>query len=150
MYLRPARERILQVCSYEICAFIAAIPLYSWAFGQSLSEGFWVILVLTFVEMLTGCLHDWAFDTLEFRRCGRRADLRPTRLRLWHAVSREMALMLASVPIIVAMTGLSWPVALVADIGLAAVYMLFNLVFFRLYDLVRPWRSFSAAVHKPG
>lgn len=149
MGLRSVRERILLVLTYEICAFIFAIPLYSLVFGQSFSKAGLVLIVLTLAEMLVGFLHDWVFDLIEYRRYGRRADLRPAMQRLWHAISREVLLMVTSVPIIVALTGLSWMAAVLTDLGFAAAYLLFNLVFFRFYDWLRPVGSFDLAVHKP-
>lgn len=149
MSFRPARERLLQLCSYEILAALCAIPLYSAALDQPYSEGVEVVLAIAFVEFFVGFLHDISFDRCEFRLCARRADLRPLRWRVGHSVSREVAISLASVPMIHWLTGIGWLEACAIDLALTAFYLIFNLAFFRAYDWLRPIVAFPQAVQQP-
>jgi uncharacterized membrane protein len=149
MSFRPARERFLQLCSYEILAAVFAIPLYSAALDQPYFEGGEVVLSLLLADVALGCLHDICFDRCEFRLCGRRADLRPLRWRICHAASRELVISLVSVPLIVWLSGIGWAAALGVDLGLTAFYLIFSLVFFRAYDWLRPMKPFPLAVQQP-
>ncbi|MBS0552647.1 MAG: hypothetical protein JSS47_08980, partial [Proteobacteria bacterium] len=74
----------------------------------------------------------------EGRLTGRTADRRPFRLRCLHAVGFETGLLLMTLPVIVWWAGMGWVDALVADIGLAAGYTLYALVFNLAYDRVFP------------
>lgn len=150
MTLRTARERIVQVCAYEIGAFCLAVPLYPLVYGVSFFTGAQLMLIMVFAEAGCGCLHDIAFDLAEWRLARRKADQRPARWRVVHAFSREVALSLVSVPLILVFTGCSLLEALLIDFGLMALYVLYNGLFFRLYDGLRPVRDDHAAVRAPG
>ena len=59
-------------------------------------------------------------------------------MRIVHATGFEGGLVLISLPIVMAWTGMSWLEALFADIGLAIAYVLFAFVFNLGYDRVFP------------
>jgi uncharacterized membrane protein len=149
MVLRSARERILQVCAYEIVAYALMVPLYPLIFGIAFVEAFEIMLWLTLAEALWGGLHDLVFDRAEGRFAARRADQRPMRWRVIHAVSREVAISLLSVPVIIWLTGLGLGAALMIDLGLTVLYVVYACLFFRIYDWLRPLRPFQTAVVQP-
>jgi uncharacterized membrane protein len=149
MSFRPARERIFQLCAYEILASLFAVPLYAAALDRPYAQGVEVVVTVVFADIALGGLHDILFDRCEFRLCTRRADLRPLRWRMCHAVSREAVISLASVPLIVWLTGIGWGAAFGVDLGLTGFYLIFSLVFFRLYDWLRPITPFCLAVQQP-
>lgn len=56
----------------------------------------------------------------------------------YHAISHEVTSIVVSLPILIWLGGLGWKEALLADIGLTIFYMAYALVFYRIYDAMRP------------
>jgi uncharacterized membrane protein len=77
-------------------------------------------------------------DCIEGRLTGRTADRRPFRLRCIHAAGFEAGLLLLTLPLIMWWTGMGWVEALLADVGLAAAYTVYALLFNMGYDRVFP------------
>lgn len=138
MSVRSLRERALQTAAFEVCALFVSVPLYLLWTGASVEEGAAVMLALSLAEMLTGPLHNAAFDRAEARLAGRRASDRPLRWRLVHAFSHETAGTLVCVPILMGMGGHSLIEAVAMDVALTVIFAGYALVFHAVYDRLRP------------
>lgn len=136
--IRSARERAIQTLCFEIGGLLLVAPLYAWAAGAGAGESFMLIATLALVVMGWSALYNTAFDVIEHRLTGRVASARPERWRWLHAVLHELSAVVVTWPVIVALTGLSWAAALVADIGLTVAYAVYAYLFHRVYDHWRP------------
>lgn len=97
-----------------------------------------LLATIALIAALWNTGYNTAFDWVEGRLTGRTADLRPMRWRVVHAVGFEAGLLLVSLPIIVAWTGMDWLDALIADLGLALTYTAYAFVFNLAYDRLFP------------
>ena len=146
---RNARERLRQTLCFEAGGLLLVAPLYALLAGARVRDSLALIAVLTLLVMGWSALFNTAFDLVEHRLSGRLASQRPQWLRVLHALLHEASAVVLTWPTIVAMTGLSWSAALVADIGLTLAYALYAYVFHLVYDACRPLRAVQQGATAP-
>ncbi|MDY0013959.1 MAG: PACE efflux transporter [Rhodocyclaceae bacterium] len=137
--LRSLPDRLRQIVLFEAGGLLFITPPFAWVSGVPLVESLGLLAVLALIAALWNGVYNTAFDWLEGRLTGRSADRRPWGLRVGHALGFEGGLLLLTLPVVVAWTGLGWWPALVADMGLAMAYagyaFLFNLLYDRLFPI---------------
>ena len=137
--LRSLPDRIRQVALFEVGGLLLITPPFVWLSGVDVADSFALLAGIALIAALWNAVYNTTFDWLDARLSSRTADLRPMPLRVAHAVGFEGGLLLISLPIIVAWTGMTWGEALLADIGLALAYTVyafgFNLAYDRLYPI---------------
>lgn len=148
--LRSVRERVLQTLCFEAGGLLLVAPLYAWVSGAPHGESFLLVAVLSVVVMTWSALFNTGFDLLEHRFTGRVASERPQAARAMHAVLHEATAMVMTWPVIVAMTGLGWGPALLADLGLTLAYIGWAYVFNLGFDRWRPVRPRPACSRPAG
>lgn len=136
--LRSARERVVQTLCFEGIGLLLVAPLYAWVSGAHTGESFAMVAAVSVAVMLWAALYNTVFDVVERRTTGRVASDRPHRLRTLHAIGLEVTSVVVTTPVIWAMTDLGWWGALLADLGLAAVYSAYAYLFHWGYDRLRP------------
>ena len=136
--LRSLPDRVRQVALFEIGGLVLITPPFVWLSGVPVLDSIGLLAVLALMAAVWNGVYNSAFDWFEGRLTGRTADRRPFRLRCVHAVGFESGLLLLTLPVIVWWTGMDWIEALIADIGLAASYTVYALLFNLGYDRVFP------------
>lgn len=138
--LRTLPDRIRQIALFEIGGLLLITPPFIWLSGVPAGDSFLLLAVIALIAALWNAAYNTGFDWVDGRLTGRTADRRPVFWRCVHALGFETGLLLVSLPIIVAWTGMSWLEALLADIGLALAYtgyaFVFNLGYDRLFPIV--------------
>jgi uncharacterized membrane protein len=138
--VRSAPERALQTLWFEAIGIAVVAPLYALGAGDSMSSSALLLLALSLAVMAWSAGFNTAFDRLEAHWTGRRASDRPQRWRIAHALLHEASAVLVTWPLIVALTELSWPEALVADLALTLTYAAYAYLFHLGFDRLRPVR----------
>jgi len=136
--LRSPLDRLRQVAMFEIGGLLLITPPFVWLSGIALLDSLGLLALMAVIASIWNALYNTSFDWVEGRLTGRASDRRPTPLRVVHAAGFESGLMLVSLPVVMAWTGMGWQQALVADIGLAAAYVVYAFVFNLAYDRVFP------------
>lgn len=136
--IRTWRERAVQTVAFEAIGLALVSPLYAWASGSGGGESLLLVATLSVLVMTWAALYNTLFDLAERRTTGRLASDRPHGLRTLHAIGLEGTAVLLTWPVIWAMTDLSWMGALVADLGLTALYAVYGYAFHWGYDRLRP------------
>lgn len=136
--LRSLPDRIRQVALFEVGGLLLITPPFVWLSGVGMADALALLATIALIAALWNTGYNTAFDWVEARLTGRTADLRPMRWRVVHAVGFEAGLLLVSLPIIVAWTGMGWLDALIADLGLALTYTAYAFVFNLAYDRLFP------------
>ena len=136
--LRSLPDRLRQIALFELGGLLLITPLFAWASGVSISASLGLMVMAALVATLWNGVFNTLFDWVEGRLTGRRADRRPLALRVLQACAFEAGLLLMTLPIVMAWTGLDWRAALVADLGLALAYTLYALLFNLVYDRLFP------------
>ncbi len=140
MTIRTSRERLVQAAGYEIGGFLLAAPACVWLTGTSMGTSSMLVVVLTVTTMLWAPLFNTLFDRFDWRLRGRPASDRSQRVRLLHAFALEASDTVISVPILMMLGGLDLNAALLADLGLLAVYMAYTYAYHQVFDWFRPVR----------
>jgi uncharacterized membrane protein len=136
--VRTPRERLLQSAGYEVGSLVVATPVCAWLTGTTVATSAGLVVVLTVATMLWAPLFNTAFDRIEWRLSRRVASKRSRLLRLVHAFGLEASDTLISVPILMILGGLDLQQALIADLGLLAVYMAYTYAYHQMFDWFRP------------
>lgn len=136
--MRSPLDRVRQVLLFEIGGLVLITPPFVWLTGVSPLESLGLLAMIAAIAALWNALYNTSFDWVEGRMTGRASDQRPVPMRVFHAVGFEGGLLLASLPVVMAWTGMGWLDALLADIGLAAAYVIYAYVFNLGYDRVFP------------
>lgn len=142
--IRNWRERVTQTLWYEGVGLALVSPLYAWASGSAGRESLLLLATLSLVVMAWAALYNTLFDWVERRYTGRVASDRPRALRTVHAIGLESSAVLLTCPVILVMTELSLAAALLANLGLTAVYAVYGYAFHWAYDRLRPVDSTPA------
>lgn len=136
--LRSFKDRLRQIALFEGLGLLLITPGFAWASGQPLESSFALLAALSLMAALWNGGYNTAVDWLQAHHFGTRADQRGWRGRVLHALCFEGGLLLLTLPVIVAWTGLAWLTALVADLGLALVYTAYAFIFNLGYDRLFP------------
>ena len=136
--LRSPLDRVRQVIAFEIGGLVLITPPFAWASGVAPADSLGLLVLVALIAALWNAVYMTAFDWIEGRLTGRPADRRGWLARVVQALGFEGGLLLISLPIVMAWTGMGWFDALVADIGLALAYVAYAYVFNLAYDRVFP------------
>ncbi|MGB8812094.1 MAG: chlorhexidine efflux transporter [Paracoccaceae bacterium] len=140
MALRSFGERVRQTLWFEIGGLVLVTPLYVLIFGGSGPASLALTTTIMIAAMLCSPIYNTLFDWADLRLTGRLASDRPQRLRLFHAALHEIALMAATVPILIFMGGHGFWQAILVDFGFSLFYATYAYGFHLIYDLARPVR----------
>lgn len=136
--LRSVRERIIQTLAFEVFGLLLVLPLFAAYTKASHLTGVIVLCLLSVLVMSWSAVHNTIFDILEWRILARVASDRSERLRALHATSLELTSMLVTLPVLVWLLDMSWSDALVLDIALTLIYVVYGYLFHRTFDFLRP------------
>jgi uncharacterized membrane protein len=140
MGIRNFRERVYQAVSCELGGILVAAPLYALVAGAGAQDSLLLIIAVSVVATVWVLIHNAIFDVVEWRLAHRSASDRPQAWRIVHAFSLEATLMILTVPVVMVMGGHGFIEAVLLDIGLTLVYLIYAYVFHMAYDWVRPVR----------
>ena len=143
--LRSLPDRIRKVALFEVGGLLLITPPFVWLSGVPALDSLGLLALIALIAALWNTAYNTAFDWVEGRLTGRTADLRPFFWRCVHAIGFESGLLVVSLPIIMIWTGMGWFEALLADIALAATYVVYAFVFNLLYDRAFPIDEVRAA-----
>ena len=136
--MRSPLDRVRQVVAFEVGGLVIITPPFAWASGVAPADSLGLLALVALIAALWNAAYMTAFDWIEGRLTGRTADRRGKFMRVVQAAGFEGGLLLISLPIVMAWTGMGWVDALLADIALALAYVVYAYVFNLAYDRVFP------------
>ena len=142
--LRSFRDRVRQVVLFEVGGMVLLTPPFAWASGVALGDSIGLLALLALLAAVWNGAYNTGFDWLDGRLSGRCADRRPLSLRVLHAAGFEGGLLLMSLPVVMAWTGMGWLEAFVADLALAGAYAVYAFGYNLAYDRVFPIEALGA------
>ncbi|MCB1887104.1 MAG: PACE efflux transporter [Rhodocyclaceae bacterium] len=131
-------DRLRQIALFELGGLLLITPPFMWLSGVGLEHSLGLLASAALVAALWNAAYNIGFDRVEGHLTGRTADRRPWRLRVIHAIGFELGLLLLTLPLVMAWTGLGWLAALLADLALAAAYVVYAFAFNLAYDRAFP------------
>lgn len=147
--LRSFGDRLRQIALFEIGGLVLITPPFAWASGVGVIDSLGLLALIALIAAVWNGSYNTAFDWIEGRLTGRRADQRPWAMRAVHALGFEGGLLLITLPVVMWWTGMGWLAALIADIALAFAYVVYAFLFNLGYDRLFPIDSHAskAAAH---
>ncbi len=135
---RTLRERIVQTCLFEAIGIACVTPLFMAFYGGHASESLAMMLAISVAVMIWAPFYGFVFDRVEARKTGRVASDRPAAVRVIHAVLYEVTSVGMTLPLAMAVGGLSFGQAVGLNIWLTLFYVVYAYGFFLIYDWFRP------------
>lgn len=138
--LRSFRDRLRSILLFELIGLILVSPLASWITGHGIGETGVLVLVISLIAMRWNGLFNHGFDRIELV-CGGHLSTRGWTVRVLHAVLFELGLVIATVPLIAWWLKMGLWDAVLLDAGFIVFYLLYTLLFNRVYDHYYPLQA---------
>ena len=126
-------ERILHAILFEGGALLVAVAFVVLTGMGSGHTGFALSITMSLMAMIWTVIFNWIFDKFF---TGPR-ELRDFRVRSLHTLGFEISLIAGTAPVIAAMLDLSLWQALLADLSLTSILVVYSFTFNWLYDHLR-------------
>ncbi|MDG6895166.1 PACE efflux transporter [Volucribacter amazonae] len=135
------KERLFHAILFEVGAITVSAIAVLLLSNTHLNKALGVGVLMASIAMLWNFVFNYFFDQWA---TGEREN-RSVKLRIFHSLSFEAGLLLFTIPVIAYFLQLTWLQALLADIGLTLLIMLYAFFFNWGYDLLRikvlAWRQ---------
>ncbi|MGF2686002.1 PACE efflux transporter [Marinobacter sp. DUT-3] len=143
--MRTTKDRIRQAVSFEALGILLSVPLIVFVFGFDSDK----TSVLGIVGATMATVWNYAFN-LMFDHGLKRvtgSTRKSLKIRLLHAVSFEMGLLVVFLPFIAWWMDIGFVEALIVDMAFIAFYLLYAFVFTWCYDTIFPDNDASGKRH---
>lgn len=134
--MRTRIDRVRQAVLFEAFGLLLSIPLGAASFGFDLGKTGILAAIGATIATVWNYIFNLAFDHALKRRYG--TTTKSLRLRLLHALSFELGLMVVFLPIIAWWMNISLIEALIVDIAFVLFYLVYAFLFTWCYDAVFP------------
>lgn len=134
--MRTTKDRIRQAISFEIIGLLIAIPLAALVFGFELGKTSGLAAIGATIATGWNYLFNLMFDHGLKRVTG--STRKTLKARFLHAISFELGLMIAFLPVIAWWMGIDLIEALIVDIAFVVFYLVYAFIFTWCYDTVFP------------
>ncbi|WP_417502859.1 PACE efflux transporter [Marinobacter sp.] len=134
--MRTTGDRIRQAVSFEVIGLLISVPLAAFAFGYSLEKTGVLGLIGATLATVWNYIFNLGFDHALKRFTG--STRKSIKLRFLHALSFELGLLMAFLPIIAWWMEIELLEALLVDVSFAVFYLVYAFVFTWCYDTIFP------------
>mgnify|MGYP003624611249 CR=1 FL=1 len=135
--IRGKWDRIRFTLMFEALLIALLAPVLAWILERDSLDIGLMAVILSLKAMVLNFIYNYGFDRMDVRH-GRVPTKRSLKGRMLHALGFELILMITSLPIVMWWLGLSLWQALVMDMALMGVVVLYTMAFTRVYDEVFP------------
>ncbi len=132
-YQKTFTERVFHAVSFEVIAIAITAPLSAWVLGRSIFQMGTVAIVLSTLAMLLNLFYNMIFD----RYWPLIKGLRPTKIRVMHAIGFELSFVIIGLPILAFLLNMSLWNAFLLEVGFFAFFLFYTYVFNLSYDKLR-------------
>ncbi|WP_328188933.1 PACE efflux transporter [Marinobacter sp. OP 3.4] len=137
--MRTTRDRIRQAISFEVIGLLLSVPLAAAAFGFDTGKTGVLGVIGATMATFWNYLFNLMFDHGLKRWTG--STRKSLGMRFLHAISFELGLMLAFLPVIAWWMDIGLLEALIVDIAFVIFYLVYAFVFTWAYDTIFPDRE---------
>ncbi|PAV27247.1 putative membrane protein [Tamilnaduibacter salinus] len=134
--MRTTSDRIRQAISFEIIGLVLVVPLAVFTFDLTVVDSAGLSLVGSLMATAWNYLFNLAFDHGLMHWRGTTEKTWP--LRVVHAISFELGLALAFLPVVMVWLGIGVVESLVMDVAFMLFYIVYAFVFTWGYDTMFP------------
>ena len=135
--VRSGRDRLRYTLLFELLLIAMLAPIGALVLDRPVQDIGLLSIVLSLKAMIINLAYNWLFDMWDVR-AGRIPTHRSLFGRLLHAVGFECGLVMTSLPIVMWWLGLSLLQALIMDVAVTAIIVVYTLLFGWCYDRAFP------------
>ena len=135
--VRTGRDRLRYTFLFELLLISILAPVGALVFQRQVLDVGLLTVVLSLKAMLVNLIYNWFFDQLDVR-AGRIPTKRSFLGRVLHAIGFEFGLVLTSLPIVIWWLGLTLLQALIMDLAVTCIVVLYTILFSWGYDRLFP------------
>lgn len=132
-YQKTFTERVFHAVSFEVIAIAITAPLSAWVLGRSIFQMGTVAIVLSTLATLLNLFYNMIFD----RYWPLIKGLRPTKIRVMHAIGFELSFVIIGLPILAFLLNMSLWNAFLLEVGFFAFFLFYTYAFNLSYDKLR-------------
>ncbi|WP_260280309.1 multidrug/biocide efflux PACE transporter [Proteus terrae] len=132
-YQKTFTERVFHAVSFEVIAIAITAPLSAWVLGRTIFQMGTVAIVLSTLAMLLNLFYNMIFD----RYWPLIKGLRPTKIRVMHAIGFELSFVIIGLPILAFLLNMSLWNAFLLEVGFFAFFLFYTYAFNLSYDKLR-------------
>ncbi|GGY68747.1 PACE efflux transporter [Marinobacter zhanjiangensis] len=134
--MRSTKDRIRQAIAFELIGLLLSVPLAALVFGFDTGKTGVLGIIGATIATTWNYLFNLMFDHGLKSLTG--STRKTLKVRFLHAISFELGLMLAFLPIIAWWMGIGLLEALIVDIAFVVFYLIYAFVFTWCYDTLFP------------
>ena len=135
--MRTSADRIRHTILFEIIGLTICTPFASWILNRGLAQIGTLGIALSLTAMCVNYIFNLVFD-LALVRLGRPVNVRPTWMRVIHAVLFETSLIILTIPMVAWWLDITLLTALLTNIGFSLFFLVYAFVYNWAYDVVFP------------
>ena len=135
--VRTGRDRLRYSLLFELLLMAILAPLGAVIFERHVLDVGLLSVVLSLKAMLVNLIYNWLFDMWDVR-AGRVPTERSLIGRILHAVGFECGLVITSLPIVIWWLGLTIIQALIMDVAITSIVVIYTILFSWCYDRAFP------------
>ena len=135
--VRTGRDRLRYSLLFELLLIAILAPLGALVFERHVLDVGLLSTVLSLKAMLVNLIYNWLFDMWDVQ-AGRVPTERSLVGRIAHAVGFESVLVLTSLPIVIWWLGLTIIQALIMDVAITSIVVIYTILFGWCYDRAFP------------
>lgn len=135
--IRSAKDRLRYTVSFELLLLAILVPTGALVFDRSHIDIGMLSVFLATKAMLLNLLYNWLFDQWDVRH-GRIPTQRSWWGRTLHAIGFEATLTITSLPFVMWWLNLNIWQALLTDLAVVSIVMVYTMVFTWCYDKLFP------------
>lgn len=135
--VRTGRDRLRYTVLFELLLIAILAPLGAIVLHRQVLDVGLLSVALALKAMLFNLVYNWLFDQWDVRR-GRIPTKRSFRGRILHAVGFECGLVTTSLPIVMWWLGLTLLQAILMDLAVTSIVVIYTVLFSWGYDRIFP------------
>jgi len=135
--IRTKADRLRYVIVFEVLLIVILAPLGAFVLNKTIIDVGLLSVVLSIKAMLLGFLYNLYFDRID-ARAGRTPTKRSFTGRVIHALGFEFCLVITSVPIVIWWLELTLIQALIMDVAVSSIVVVYTFLFTYGYDWLFP------------
>jgi uncharacterized membrane protein len=135
--MRTSADRIRHTLLFEIIGLVTCAPLASWILGKGLAQIGALSIVLSLTAMCVNYIYNLVFD-IALVRLGRPVNLRPTWMRVIHAILFETSLLILAIPLVAWWLDMTLWMAFLTNLGFSLFFLVYAFAYNWVYDVVFP------------
>lgn len=135
--MRTTADRIRHTLLFEIIGLCTCTPLASWHLDKDMSRIGIMSIGISITAMVCNYVYNLLFDKV-LVALKRPVNVRPTWMRIVHAILFEVSLLTITVPAVSWWLDMTLWHALVTDLGFAFFFLVYAFVYNWAYDIIFP------------